>query len=172
MIEITTTRLRIRDHLPRDLEELHRLRSDTHNLRFVEHMQSHSYEESQTKLQRSIEAAGEYPRTTWFFVAELLQTDEFIGTIGFVTEPMDGGLLGGIGWFLLPEFQGKGYATEAFLALIPRMFADWGVTLIDAGCDAANRASERVMQKAGMTLVRRDGERLGYQLRKEDWETP
>jgi len=163
MIELCTERLLIRDPLLSDLPGWHQLKSDTQNLRFVEHLQTHSLAESRTDLQRAVDAAHNPRRAKWFFTAELMQTREFIGTIGFMTEPIEKGLLGGIGWFLLPAHQGRGYATEAFRALILFMFAH-GVTVIDAGCNAANGASERVMQKGGMRLVRREAERLTYQL--------
>ena len=170
MIDFTTARLRIRDHSPADLEDRHRLWSDTQNLRFVESMQSHSLEESRAELQQAIDAAHENPRVKWFFAVELAQTGEYIGEIGFSKEPKEDNMQGGAGWFFFPEYQGKGYATEAFRALIPRMFTDWGVTRIHAGCNPANRASERVMQKGGLKLVKREGERLQYELKKEEWE--
>ena len=170
MIDFTTPRLRIRDYLSSDLEGWHRLWSDTQNLRFVESMQSHSFEKSRAELAKAIDAARESPRVGWFFAVELTQTGEYIGDVGFSKEPKEGGTQGGVGWFFLPEYQGKGYATEAFLALIPRMFNDWGVDIIHAGCNAANRASERVMQKGGLRLVKCEAQRLQYQLTKEDWE--
>ena len=163
MIELCTERLLIRDPLPNDLPGWHRLKSDTQNLRFVKHQQTHSLAESRADLQSAVDAAHSPRRVKWFFTVELMQTRVFIGTIGFMTEPTEGGLLGGIGWFLLPAHQGRGYATEAFRALIPFIFAH-GVTVIDAGCNAANGTSERVMQKGGMRLVRRKGEWLTYQL--------
>jgi len=170
LIDFTTARLRIRDPRSADLEGWHRLFGDTRNMRFVEQLQCHSLEESRARLQSAIDAAHVSPRVKYFFAVELLQTGEFAGGIGFTTEPMEDGLLGGIGWFLLPGHQGKGYASEAFLALIPRMFHDWSVTLIDAGCNAANPASERVMHRGGMKLVKRSGDRLQYHLTKKDWE--
>jgi len=170
MIDFTTARLRIRDPLPGDLEGWHCLWSDTQNLRFVQDLQSHSLEKSRAELQQAIQAARENPRAKWYFAVELAQTGEFIGDIGFSMETKEDDMQGGLGWFFLPEHQGRGYATEVFLALIPRMFSEWGVTLIHAGCNAANRASERVMQKGGLTLVKREGERLQYQLTKKDWE--
>ena len=170
MIEITTPRLTIRDHISEDLSHWHRLFSDRQNMRFVEQLQCHTIEGSRARLQSAIDAIHAVPRVKYFFAMELMQTGEFIGAIGFMTEPIEDGLLGGIGWFLLPERQGQGYAAEAFAALIPRMFGGWGVTVIDAGCNAANPASERVMLKCGMKLVRKYDDRLQYQLTKKDWE--
>jgi len=170
LIEFITAHLRIRDYLPSDLEGWHHLFSDTHNLRFVKDLQSHSLEKSHAELQQAIDAARENPRVKYFFAVELAQTGEYIGDIGFSKELKEGRMQGGTGWFFLPEHQNRGYATEAFRAMIPHMFNDWGVTLIHAGCNAANHASERVMQKGGLKLAKRDGERLQYELKKEDWE--
>ncbi|MCL1952498.1 MAG: GNAT family N-acetyltransferase [Oscillospiraceae bacterium] len=170
MTATLTARLCVRDPKPADLEGWHRLFSDTRNMRFLEHLQTHSPEESRASLQSAIDAAHTTPRVKYFFAVELRRTGELIGSIGFMTEQVGNDMLGGVGWFLLPEYQGRGYATEAFRALIPRMFDDWGVTLVDAGCDAANPASERVMRKGGLALTKRDGNRLQYQLSKKDWE--
>jgi len=170
MIRITTPRLHIRDWLPADLPHWHRLFSDTQNMCFVEHLQCHSLAESRKHLQSAVDAASDTPRVKYFFALELRSTNEFIGSIGFMTEQKGDDLWGNVGWFLFPEHQGHGYVSEAFATLIPRMFEDWGVAVIDAGCNAANKASERIMQKCGMALVRQHDDRLDYQLKKEDWE--
>jgi len=170
MIQISTQRLSIRDPLPADLPGWHRLFSNTQNMRFVEQLQCHSLDESRASLQRAVDAVRSRPRVEYFFAVELAQSGEFIGSIGFTAVPAGDDLLGGSGWFLLPEHQGKGYAAESFAALIPHMFRDWRITRVDAGCNADNEASRRVMQKCGMSFVKRQEGRLQYQLTKEDWE--
>jgi len=172
MTQVTSPRLLIRDWLPADLPHWHRLFSDAQNMCYVEHLQCHSLEESRTRLQSVIDAASKSPRVKYFFAVELAQTGEFVGNIGFMTERKNNDLFGNMGWFWLPEHQGYGYASEAFAALIPCMFNDWGVTVIDAGCNVTNRASERLMQKCGMKFVRQHDDRLNYQLTKTDWENP
>jgi hypothetical protein len=49
----------------------------------------------------------------------------------------------------------QGYATEALRAVIARSFAALGARRVSAWCWAGNRASARVMAKAGMRLERR-----------------
>ncbi|MCL2531709.1 MAG: GNAT family N-acetyltransferase [Oscillospiraceae bacterium] len=169
MIEVKTPRLIIRDWQPSDHAHWHRLFSNTQNMRFVEHLQCHTLEESRKHLQGTIDAIQESPRIKYFFAMQLRDTSEFIGNIGFMTELKAGVLWGNMGWFLLPEHQGYGYAAEAFAALIPRMFEEWGVAVIDAGCNIANKASECIMQACGMKLVQQYDDRLNYQLKKEDW---
>ncbi|MGB3330787.1 MAG: GNAT family N-acetyltransferase, partial [Thermomicrobiales bacterium] len=60
----------------------------------------------------------------------------------------------GVGYMLLSTEWGRGYATEALRAAIAFMLDDLGGTHVWAWCFAANGASERVMQKAGMRFVR------------------
>lgn len=175
MIEIRTPRLTVRDPLPCDLEGWHRLKSDPENMRFVPYLQTHSLEESRDDLQNAVEAAKDVPRTTCFFSVVENESGAFLGTLGFRTKALpEGGLSGVAGWFFLPEVQGKGCATEAFCALLPRMFGDWGVAMVEASCYKANRASERVMQKAGLRYMFDYGEpgqrRAQYQLTKEEFE--
>lgn len=84
-----------------------------------------------------------------------------------------------LGWMLLKEYHGKGYATEAALGLKEFAFETLGLNKIYAHCDARNDASRRVMEKIGMNLERNDGERydqfmgekvkeLTYSLKRED----
>lgn len=55
-----------------------------------------------------------------------------------------------LGFCLKPDTWGKGYATEAALSVISKAFAEPGVRHIIGTCLAANTASIRVMEKAGM----------------------
>ncbi|TKJ86253.1 GNAT family N-acetyltransferase [Paenibacillus sp. CFBP13512] len=56
-----------------------------------------------------------------------------------------------IGYVLNPDHQGKGYVTEAAQAILTYGFETLDVHRIYATCRPANRASEKVMQKIGMT---------------------
>ncbi len=56
-----------------------------------------------------------------------------------------------IGWRLLPEHWGKGYATEAATALLRHGFTDLGLQKIVAFAVPANIASVNVMKRIGMT---------------------
>ena len=56
-------------------------------------------------------------------------------------------------WFkFLPEFWGKGIATEALLKSIDYGFNKLNLHRIHAGCAVDNLASKRVLEKSGMTL--------------------
>jgi len=86
-----------------------------------------------------------------------------------------------LGYRLRKPAWGRGYATEGSRALIRRGFTEFGVQVVTAEAMPANAASRRVMEKAGLTLVRtfrlswrhgRDGEEIDaveYALSKADW---
>ena len=55
-----------------------------------------------------------------------------------------------IGWVVGRPHQGRGYATEAALALLDHGFSRLGLHRIIATCETDNLASVRVMEKLGM----------------------
>ncbi len=97
-----------------------------------------------------------------------------------------------LGYRLRRAVWGKGYATEGARALIRKGFAELGVQRVTANTYEHNSASRRVMEKVGMTLVRRyrptlddltgetsnnlsadsiwDGDEVEYALTKAEWE--
>jgi RimJ/RimL family protein N-acetyltransferase len=87
-----------------------------------------------------------------------------------------------LGYRLRKSAWGKGYGTEGSRALIHKGFTDYGVRRIIASTAADNIGSRRVMEKAGLTLVRAfrqswpdlfNGEEqddVEYALERADWE--
>lgn len=63
----------------------------------------------------------------------------------------------GIGWFIDPEEQGKGYATEAATKVLDYMFNEVEIDEIRTGAAVVNPASYRLMEKIGF---RRRGDKL------------
>ena len=81
--------------------------------------------------------------TTWKIC--LKSDNAAVGDVGFK------GLADGvaeIGYGILPEYAGNGYATEATRALCDWAFAN-GAVKIDAETDPDNAASQKVLQKCG-----------------------
>jgi ribosomal-protein-alanine N-acetyltransferase len=66
-----------------------------------------------------------------------------------------------IGYRLLHEKWGKGIATEALGLLIKELLENKGIEIITASTMIENRASARVLEKNGFTLV--------YHAAPEDW---
>jgi RimJ/RimL family protein N-acetyltransferase len=73
---------------------------------------------------------------------------------------------------------GKGYATEGSIALISRGFAEFGVRRVTAATMVTHTGSRRVLEKAGMRVVRTfhqdwpypiPGD-VEYAITREEWE--
>jgi RimJ/RimL family protein N-acetyltransferase len=87
-----------------------------------------------------------------------------------------------LGYRLRKSAWGKGYATEGSRALIRKGFTEFGVQRVVAEAMAVNQASRRVMEKAGLKLVRTfhqpwpypiDGDEFGdveYALDRTGWQ--
>jgi len=98
-----------------------------------------------------------------------------VGDVGL--SPADGepGVIK-IGYTIDPEFQGRGYATEAIAALVAYALDALGAEVVRAYASAENTPSIRVAEKVGLRLVERLEERDGdevwfgvrYELRRED----
>jgi RimJ/RimL family protein N-acetyltransferase len=109
-------------------------------------------------------------------------TGEFMGWFHF--RPREDAAPGEVelGYRLRKSAWGKGYATEGSRALIRKGFTEFGVQRVVAEAMAVNTASRRVMEKAGLKLVRTfhqplphpiDGREFGgveYALDKAGWQ--
>jgi agmatinase len=126
------------------------------------------------------------------WAASAKSSGDFLGWFSF--RPMEGGGADEVhlGYRLRQAAWGKGYATEGARALIRKGFTELGVRRVCATTYQDNQASRRVMEKAGLTLVRSyrptlaevaatgtfvvssqelwDGDEVEYGLEKADWE--
>ena len=59
-----------------------------------------------------------------------------------------------LGWRVAPAFWGRGYASEAALALTESCLSRWGERRVVAVALRGNDASIRIMEKCGLTLER------------------
>ena len=182
MIRLKTKRLIIRDPLPTDINDYHRLLSDPKTMYYLQDIMTSTMEESHKNLETTIAEAQNPNRTKYFLAIEHGETGTFIGSIGYtVTRTTPLGKFVGVGYFVLPEHQGHGYVTEALHEVIRFAFEDDNVFRIETGCMAENKASERVMQKCGFIKEAEtkqsswhDGQmkdRLWYRLLKDEWRT-
>lgn len=87
-----------------------------------------------------------------YFVVETLKSAEFIGFIGLKYQDFEAPYTPAvdIGWRLLREFWGQGYATEGARRCLEYAFNTLGLDRVISHCPAVNTPSERVMQKIGM----------------------
>ncbi|MFC4403859.1 GNAT family N-acetyltransferase [Gracilibacillus xinjiangensis] len=82
---------------------------------------------------------------------EYKENGKFIGTIDFVSwEPQH--KTAEIGYVLSKQYWGKGLTTEAAREIISFGFKEMDLVRIQAKCFVENTASQRVMEKAGMSF--------------------
>jgi RimJ/RimL family protein N-acetyltransferase len=101
------------------------------------------------------------------FVVEDAATGAFAGSIGlhYLNRRLGEAM---IGYSLRPEFRGKGIATRSVNLLCDWAFDSVGVARVIAGTFPENRASQRVLERAGFSregyhkaeLPGRDGQRI------------
>ncbi len=151
MIAIHTPRLLVRDPVMDDLPGWHELMANPATMFYLQDLQTHSFEESQQNLQNAVAQAQSAHRTQVFFAVIEKTSEDFVGSMGYtVEEETPLGKLVGLGYFFRPAYHGKGYATEALQAVLRFAFEQDNVYRVSTGCNADNKASERVMQKCGM----------------------
>jgi RimJ/RimL family protein N-acetyltransferase len=107
----------------------------------------------------------EQPRATPFGHFQILRrSDEtVIGDVGFHGPPDDLGEVS-VGFGIVPEARGRGYASEALHAVITWALRQPEVRAVQADTDLVNLASQRVLQKVGMRLVADEGDRKLYEI--------
>ncbi|MBF6339508.1 GNAT family N-acetyltransferase [Nocardia abscessus] len=75
-----------------------------------------------------------------------------VGSIGLFWPPADGELE--LGYGIVASRRGRGYATEATVALTAHAFTAPGVRAVHADVELANPSSVRVLEKGGYERVR------------------
>jgi RimJ/RimL family protein N-acetyltransferase len=165
-----TPRLSIRPFRSDDWQDLHALQGDPEATKYIGG--PWSAEKTREVTSRIIEAYASKP-LEWFAVADRA-TDRVLGVcwLGQLNPKWCNALGWGpqieLGYRYARAHWNCGYATEAGGAMLRRGFVELGLETIVAIVDVLNPASERVMQKLGMTPVAhgvRDGITLrGYSI--------
>jgi ribosomal-protein-alanine N-acetyltransferase len=68
-----------------------------------------------------------------------------------------------IGYWLLPEYWGKGIVAEALEAMVDYLFREWGLHRLEAVVEAGNSNSSRVLERAGFTY---EGTMRDFEIKK------
>ncbi|KQQ93223.1 hypothetical protein ASF62_16005 [Leifsonia sp. Leaf325] len=98
------------------------------------------------------------------YVVQLRETGKAIGGLGFFGPPDAATGVVEFGYGLVPTVRGAGLATEAVIAAL-ELTAEQGARVARADTTPANVASQRVMEKAGMTEVARSAASVVYEVR-------
>lgn len=153
-IELKTERLLLRPLDVSDLKTVHRFEADAETAKYMLYPPDKSLEDTKRFLERiSAEWKKETPSLYEFAVIfNLVQ-------IGIVSLYIDQDKTEGeLGWIFDRQYWGKGYATEAALAVKDFAIRHLKVKKITAYCDSRNINSARVMERIGLTFESR-GER-------------
>ena len=162
---IETGRLLLRPFAESDYPLLLKLSSDPDTVKYL-----NSWGRSGLTPEQDARRFLEYARKGWEkdpavqqeYCITLRETGEAIGDASTVILDDQ---TAEIGWILLPEKRGKGYATEAGEAMM-----DWGFTQfrrdrVIAQCDTRNLPSVQVMQRLGMRCagIEKEGRKPKYE---------
>ena len=145
-IRTDTTRLILKNYCESDLEDFHRLKSNPLVWRFSTKIQSSSIEETQNCLNAILKNYNEGKHD--FMALFLKDTGEYIGEAGVLAHIMPNNRVV-VGYNLLPEYWGNGYATEITKALVKYLFKDKRVERIEAHVCDGNIESSKVLEKSG-----------------------
>lgn len=170
---LTTDRLMVRPFVIADLDALHRLvDGDIFSDQPGAPPAPGSYERRRRWLEWTILSYGELASLAQPPYGDravvLRSSGELIGQVGYVPSYMPFGQLGapfrgppganspevGLFWAIAPPHRGQGYAAEAARALIDHAFSALALGRIVATTEHENLASQAVMRKLGMTILR------------------
>jgi RimJ/RimL family protein N-acetyltransferase len=170
---IATERLVLRRSMPEDAERIASYRSDPDVHRF----QGWDRTDADGIRAEIVEMARHRPGEPGWVQLSVVDavTGELVGDVGLSPAVGEPGVMK-LGYTIAPEFQRRGYATEAVRALVEYAFEVLGADVVRIYADGDNVASHRVAEKSGLRLVERfrheeDGEAwfgVRYELSREE----
>lgn len=145
MEKILTKRAILRRFRLTDLDNMILLESDPDVMKFTPSRKPHTKEKSEERLKSLIQKEVIYaPLGVW--ALELQDTAEFIGWLMLIKTEFE---VPEIGFMIVKDHWGKGFASEAAQALIDFGMNDLKYTGIAAVTDHDNKASIHVLEKLG-----------------------
>lgn len=189
-IFLETERLILRRFTEDDADNLVELDSDPDVMRYITGGRATTREQIENDFLPAFLTYYERGDRYGFWAVIEKSSSDFIGWFHF--RPPHGSTdpdVAELGYRLRQDAWGKGYATEGSKALIDKGFRELGVRRVTAYTFEKHQASQRVMEKAGLTFVRRfrmtpeqleaeglapedfwDGDDVEYALDRSDWE--
>ena len=150
---LETDRLLLREFTPGDVDVLLALDQDPRVRTYVEDGVPVTRKEAAITIEHFL-AYYERGDVFGFWAAIERETGEFLGWFHFRPEDRSNTTEPELGYRLVSSAWGKGFATEASRALIDKGFSHPQIERVVAFTMVVHTASRRVMEKAGMRLVR------------------
>ena len=145
--ELTTERLYLRPPNDCDAERMFsRYSRDPQVSRYMSWLPHRSIDDTREYLCRITSENDQ--RTSAGYLIFFRDGGELLGSVGGRIQ----GPLIQFGYCLARDSWGRGFATEAARAFVAEAIAQPDVWRVQAFCDVENRASARVLEKAGLTL--------------------
>jgi len=153
-MELETERLILREYAKNDKYYLFKLFSEKFAYTYEAHLPK-NISGIEDYIEWHINDAISLNRQQYYYVIELRETHEFIGSIGYarVDEINVGGVNGSVvevEYYLLEVHWNNGYMTEALQKIISSAFEKDDILKLFAQCHKDNPKSEKVMIKCGM----------------------
>lgn len=160
---IATRRLTLRRFLAEDAVTLAAYRSDDRVARYQSWEPPVSLSEARQLVR--VLGAGNPDEPGWFqYAVERTADHAHLGDVGVNLH--ENRMQAEIGFTVAAGHQGAGYATEAVLGVLGRLFAVQGLHRVSAECDARNVRSARLLERVGFS---REGLRPSYTFIKGEW---
>lgn len=162
-IDLRTDRLRIRQFHERDADDCVRFRAQVFDIQ-EPRQRAVTWLQWTIDSYRELAQLGQPPYAD--YAVEARASGHFIGSVGIVPTVIAWGALGGdasddllspevgLFWGILPRYRRRGFASEAGMALLNYLFQELNVARVVATTEKDNIASQRTMERLGMTLQR------------------
>lgn len=146
---MTTRRLYMRPMNYGDADAIMALFGSPEVLRFLNQPPTDTLEKSLKLIDWLNELFEKKQSVQWGII--LCDNDQFIGTCGYYGWNRENRHVD-IGYHIVPSHWGRGYATEACLAVVNWCFENLNVHRVQADCTDGHFASERVLLKCGFKV--------------------
>ena len=177
MNQFNTNRLLIREIQGQDLAAVFELHSIPEVQQYNTYTLHKSIEDSKIVLEAWLAEQKNMERKEYIFTINLDQ--KFVGIIALSMASKKKLSLGTVWYLILPDYWGRGIATEALTGLLHFAFKTLKLHRIEAGAAVGNKASYRVLEKVGMKkegqkrkvlpLANGWSDNFEYAILEEDW---
>lgn len=143
---LETERLLLRRLNDNDVNEVLELRGNPENMKFIPRPLAKNTDDALEHIKMINDKIDENVGINW--AVTIKGSDKMIGLLGhYRIQPENH--RAEIGYMILPQYQGKGYVTEAIKAVMEYGFNQMNLHSIEAVIDPENYASEKALQKIG-----------------------
>ena len=168
MLIFETKRLLVRRYTENDKDHFFSLNGNEEVMRYIRPVKTR--EECDEFLLQAI-AYSETEKLFGRWAVEDKLSKEFVGSFAMI--PVEGKDQMQLGYSLLPEHWGKGYATELTIAGLHYVFTKTQINPIYAYTEEPNTSSQKVLLKAGFrpngSYMEGEKEVVGFVLEKEEY---